>query len=359
MKIPVVTRRSAICCAWLIALAACSGSEGSQSSAPSGLTPIGRYVPFIPDRNFPGFTGVIPRPMKPDHHKSWISPDVKRAPRILFVTDYALGDVYMFSMPSLTLEGTLTGFSGPQGACTDGSNIWIANTNTSQVFKYSRTGSLLATLDDPGELPVGCSVNRSNGDVVVSNIITVYGEAGNLELFQHGSGTGMPLKADPYMYEYFFPVYDPKGNIFINSISTSFSYVVAECPAGSTYCHLINVAGPYLNFPGGLNWDRVNNQLVLGDQECGGGMLSCWYAATVSGSTATITGTTTFTNSDGSACDIDQGALSPFSKYAAGGCSTSASSMSTVDRWPYPAGGSAATYNTSVDEPVGAAISNK
>jgi len=75
------------------------------------------------NREFPRFTGVYTPHMKPDRRKSWVSPDVKRAPRVLFVTDYALGDVDVFTLPTLALKGVLTGFNGPQGECTDGSSI--------------------------------------------------------------------------------------------------------------------------------------------------------------------------------------------------------------------------------------------
>lgn len=341
-------------------LAACNGSGGSQSYAPSGSgvsSPMAHH-PFMPDHNFPGYTGLKAPQSHPDHSKSWISPDVKKAPRIMFVSDYALGDVYIYAMPDVTLKATLTGFSGPQGMCTDGSNIYITNTNTSQVFKYSRTGSLLNTLNDTGEYPTGCSVNRSNGDVVVSNIVNTSGGPGNLELFKGGTGTPTPL-TNSNQYEYFFPTYDNAGNVYVDGFSNSFFFLLSECSTTSLSCHNVGVSGASPFFPGGLNWDRVNNALVVGDQECGGNLGSCWYSGTVSGSTYSVSGTTNLQNFDGTACDVDQGALGPFSKYAAGGCITFGTSVSSSDRWAYPAGGTPNWYNTSVSEPIGAAISNK
>jgi len=341
-------------------LAACSGgSGGSQAFGPSGVnSPMGHHAPFMPDHKNPGFTGVKATLIKPDHHKSWVSPDVARAPRVLFVSDYALGDVYMYTLPGMALKGTLTGFSGPQGMCTDGSNIYVANTNTSQVLKYSRTGSLVGTITDTGEYPTGCSVNRSNGDVAVSNIINTSGGAGNIEVFHNGTGTGTPL-TNSNQYEYFFPTYDASGNLYVDGFSNSFFFILSECPAGSGTCHSVSVSGASPFFPGGLNWDRVGGQLVVGDQECGGNLASCWYSGMVSGSTYTVSGTTTLSNFDGTACDVDQGALGPFSKYAAGGCVTFGTSVSTADRWAFPAGGSGAPYATGPSEPLGAAISNK
>ncbi len=55
--------------------------------------------------------------------------------RILFVSDDGTNDVDMFDLPAMTLVGTLTGFSEPQGMCTDKShNVWITNTGTEQIL---------------------------------------------------------------------------------------------------------------------------------------------------------------------------------------------------------------------------------
>ncbi|HYL27998.1 MAG TPA: hypothetical protein VEW74_09205 [Candidatus Nitrosotalea sp.] len=340
-------------------LAACNGSGGSQSYAPSGsgVTSPMAHQPFMPDHKYPGFTGSHAPVSHPAHGKTWISPDVKKAPRIMFVSDYGSNVVYMYAMPDVTLKGTLYGFSGPQGMCTDGSNIYIANTNTSQILKYSRTGTLLNTLSDSGEYPTGCSFNRATGDLVVSNIINTSGGPGNLELYHGATGTPTPL-TNSNQYEYFFPTYDNAGNIYVDGFSNSFTFLLSECPSGSSTCHNVSVSGASPFFPGGLNWNRVTSQLVVGDQECGGTLGSCWYAGTVSGSTYTVSGTTNLANTDGTGCDVDQGALGPFGKYAGGGC-IGFYSPSVSARWAYPAGGDPNWYNSSVVEPIGAAISNK
>lgn len=202
-------------------------------------------------------------------------------------------------------------------------------------------------------------MNRSSGDVVVSNIVNTSGGPGNLELFKGGTGSGIAL-TNSYMYEYYFPAYDGSGNIYADGLSSSFSYLLVRCAPGSSNCPALNVSGATLSTsPGGINWDGADSELILGDQQCGRTQSSCWYATEVSGSVATATGTTSFLSFDGTACDLVQGALGPFSKFAVGGCSAYGTYASAVDRWPYPAGGSSTTYNNSVDAPVGAAISNK
>jgi hypothetical protein len=304
------------------------------------------------------FTSVRIPKVQSDRRKSWVSPEVKRAPRLLFISDDSTNDVYIFTMPSVTLKGTVTGFDEPQGMCSDNKgNVWVTNTGTYQIIQLSRTGQIENTLTDPNGYPVGCAVNQSTGDLAVTNIFNTSG-AGTIEVYKNGSGTPTSL-SNPQQYEYFFPAYDTNGNLYADGFSTYGQYILSECPSGGSSCTTLTVSGGTPYFPGGLNWDRVKNQLVLGDQECGGGAASCQYQANVSGSTAAIVGTTNLYNYDGTACDVDQGTLAPFSKYFAGPCITEGSSVSTADRWPYPAGGSSTNYSTSVSYPIGSAISNK
>ena len=117
-------------------LAGCGG--GGLQSPPSfasstgqGLASGGRKLGSLEHHHLATYTSVFAPKLKPDHHKSWISPDVKRAPRLLFISDDYSGDVYIFTMPAMQLKGTLTGFTGPQGMCSDKQgNIWVVNTGT-------------------------------------------------------------------------------------------------------------------------------------------------------------------------------------------------------------------------------------
>lgn len=343
-------------------LAACSGSGGGSQStgyAPPGASaPMGAHIPNARGQ-FPANTAVRTPNVHRDHHKTWISPDVAKAPRLLFISDDDTDDVYIFTMPAMALKGTITGFDEVQGMCDDASgNIWVTNTETSQIFQYSRTGTLLKTLSDPGEYPVGCAVNKANGDLAVTNIVSTSDDPGNIVVYAGGTGSGTPI-SNSNQYEYFFPAYDLSGNLYADGFSNSFYYILSECPSGSGSCHTLNVSGGSVEFPGGLNWDRVNNNLVAGDQECEDEAASCQYQMTISGSTATITGSTTLSNYNGTGCDVDQGTIAPFSKYFAGPCITEASASSTAARWPYPAGGDPTNYSTNVEFPIGSAISNK
>lgn len=343
-------------------LAACSGG-GSPSSALAPATGMNSYslghVPALKDHVT--LTARISKPLHPNHHKSWVSPDAKNAPRLLFISDDGTNTVDIFKMPSVApkLVGVLTDFSEPQGMCTDASgNIWVTNTGTDQIIQISRTGDTLATLSDPTGFPVGCAVNKKNGDLAVTNIID---NSGNGEILVYANATGTPAQfTSPDVFEFFFPAYDNAGNLYADG-EGSFGYALTELPAGSTTLQDVAVSGGTLFFPGGINWDTATSSLALGDQECNGGAASCVYSATVSGGTATINGVTDLLDSSGgTAFDADQLTIGPGGKFLAGGTISEDSALPAANRWLYPAGGDPTNSNTTdISEPIGAAISSK
>jgi len=342
-------------------LAACSGG-GSPSSALAPSTGMNSssvgHVHSLKERMTS--TSRISKPLHVDHRKSWISPDAKRAPRILFVSDDGTNDVNLYTMPGMVLKGQLTGFDEPQGMCTDASgNIWITNTGTLTIEQVSRTGSLLKTLDDPTGFPVGCAVNRSNNDLAVSNIIGSPSGDGNVVVYANSTGTPTQY-FDSSVFEYFFPAYDNAGNLFVDG-EGSFGYALTELPAGSSTLSSVTISGGTLFFPGGLNWNTGSSSLMLGDQECGDTTASCIYSATVSGGTATITGVTNLSDlTGGTAFDTDQATVSPQGRYVAGPAISEDSNPSSANRWAFPAGGVPTNFNdTTLSEPIGSAISNK
>jgi hypothetical protein len=346
-------------------LAGCSGgglqsSSSFASSSGQGLASGGRGLGPLGDHHLSTYTSVRAPTVKPDHHTSWVSPDVNSARRLLFISDDSSQDVYIFTMPAMQLKGTLTGFDGPQGLCSDNQgNIWIVNTSTFQAFKYTRTGQLLGSVSDPSGTPAGCAINPTNGDLALSDLVGSSG-AGGVEVYHNASGS--PTRySNPSQYQYFFLAYDTDGNLYVDGRTyPTFSTMISELPSGSGTMHTVNYSGGTVQFPGGVNWDRVNGQLLVNDQECNGIYASCVYQLTVSGSSAKIVGSTPLNNFDGTPCDVDQGTIAPFSKYFAGPCIPYSYTESSVDRWAYPSGGVPGHYNdTVVVEPIGSAISNK
>ena len=338
-------------------LAGCSGSGGSQSSTPTtGINPasVGGHALGIQGLHGAAYTSVKAPKVHRDTRKSHVSPNAKAVPRLLFISDDETDDVYIFSLPAMALMGTLTGFYEPQGMCSDkAGNIWITNTGTRQTYQYSRTGTLLKTLSDPNGYPVGCAVYKANGDLAVTNLIGYPSGDGSVDVYANATGTPT-VYSSPSQTENFFDAYDSSGNLYIDGFGSS-GFSLSKLPNGSSTMNTINISGGTIEFPGGVNW-RPSSGLVVGDQECSNG--SCLWAVSVSGSTGTITGSTPLNNYNGDACDVDQSTISPFGKFFAGGCISDTSTPSTADRWAYPAGGTT-NYSTSVEFPIGAAISNK
>ena len=344
-------------------VAGCGGTGGSQSSTPtSGINPAsvaghGLGVQSLHEGEY--YTSVKAPKVHRDTGKSHVSPDAKSARRLLFISDDDTDDVYIFGLPKMALMGTLTGFYEPQGLCSDkAGKIWITNTGTLQIFQYSRTGTLLKTLSDTNGFPVGCAVYNTNGDLAVTNIEGYPSGDGTVDVYADASGTPT-VYSNPSQPYNFFDAYDSSGDLYVDGFDDSGSrFSLSELPKGSGTMSTINISGGAIYSPGGVNW-RPATGLVIGDQYCNDGYAACLYAVSVSGSTGTITGSTTLTNYDGGACDVDQSTISPVGKFFAGGCITEGSAPSTADRWLYPAGGTPTNYTTSIEYPIGAAISNK
>lgn len=368
MNISNMARYVGVCVAVTLLAACSSGGSQSSSLAPTALNPAatGTHGTGLIAKHgmVPSLAARSATKMRPNHHKSWVSPDAKRAPRLLFVSDYGAGVVNIYTMPAMALKGQLTGFSSPEGMCEDGSgNIWIANTGLQEMLQYSRTGTLLNTLSVPNEFPASCAVNKTNNDLAVSNIAGT-GGPGNIEVFTNASGTGTPY-TDPNIYQYFFVGYDNNGNLFYDGTNQSRSAsFFGELPAGSSTTTTINLSGGTLYLAGFVQWYSVGNYVALGDQMCGGTTASCIYWVSVSGSTGTITGTTNLTSYTGGAvCDLVEGVIAAnLEKYVAGpDYEGTCGSTSTTDRWAYEGGGSPTNYNatSSLVEPIGAAVSVK
>jgi hypothetical protein len=273
-------------------LAACSNGGGSQLAplAPGvSTTAVHPSLTAQATRHLPGTlvskVGVSARVI-PDRGKSWMNPDAK-ASQLLYISDSGTNDVYVYSYPKGKLVGTLTGFSEPQGECSDSSgNVWIANTAGSNLLEFAHGGTHpIATLSDPGQFPAGCAVNLKSGDLAATNIISTTGGAGSISLYKGATGTPK-IFSDPTFIEMFFDGYD--GNtLYSSGFNTSGVPSETSMNPKGKFTDLTFV-GATVNFPGSVGFDRG---LWIADQSGSGGN-SVIYQVTRSGSTLTVTGTT-------------------------------------------------------------------
>jgi hypothetical protein len=291
----------------------------------------------------------------PDRGRSWISPNAKTK-QLLFVSDAGTDDVYMYALPTLELVGTITGFVQPQGECSDTKgDVWITDTNAQTTYEVSHEGRLENTLSDSDGYPIGCAWNPKNGDVAVMNLFNLDGAQGGVLVYPSGSKSPAEY-TNPKQYYYNFGGYDSSGNLFFDGREGGV-FVLSKLAAGAKSATSIKVTGGTIYYPGMVQW-ASSSELLVGDQECGDVNASCVYQLTVSGSSATIVGTTTLeTSAGGPVCDMVQGVEAngvidgsdfEFCGYT----------PSTTEIWPYPAGGKPSVENSKTDNtPVGAALS--
>lgn len=345
----------------VFSLAGCAGNNSTSTIGYSAEGPLRPARQNRGERPIP-FTGMFAAAARRDRHKSWFSPKFKELTRgrhELWASDFTAGDVYIFSLPSMTLAATLTGFDGPQGMCsTTSGNVWIANTYTFQIFEYNHNGTLLDTLSDPSGWPVGCAWDKRTGNLAVTNIVDFqYGHSGSQTqgaVLIYPGATGTPASyTDPDMFYYYNAGYDGRGNLYLDGEANEYPYypfVLAELQRNFQSAFTINISGGTIYSPGSVQWYSGGPYLIVGDQECGGTLYpetSCLYEVSVTGSSGSILGSIPLESSTGApACDVDQVVANGNKVY--GGdleyppsypyCS-SPHAQSAWYRWGYPSGG--------------------
>lgn len=273
---------------------------------------------------------------------SWMDPQA-RTTSLLYVSSVLTGDVYVYSYSTQKLLGTLTGFTQPYGLCADKSaNVWIVNDGASQIVEYAHGGtSPIATLTDTGEYPEGCSVDPTTGNLAVTNFYSTSG-AGSVSIYAGARGNPQ-VYSDPSMVNYRFCGYDSNGNLFVDGVNASSSFVLAELPKGSGSFTNIDFTQK-IEWPGGVQWD--GKFVAVGDTDTG-----TIYRTNAAG---TVKGSTQLTGSN----YVNQFWIvaSSRKKHKAASVVAPSQDGGVLGIYKYPAGGSPTT-TISVSEPFGATVS--
>ncbi len=315
-------------CAAVLLLTGCGGGQSSQLAGVQGsaVSPLA----------FMRGAG------RADHGHSWMDPDAKHQ-RLLYITDSATNDVYVYSYRSHKLKGTLTGFNAPQGECVDDmGNVWITNLQGANIVEYAHGGlSPVATLNDAAQYPEDCSVNAMTGDLAVSNLSGVSG-AGNVSIWKNAQGTAKAYSI-PNMVSVFFLGYDNRGDLFVDGQNDSGAFQFAQLANGGSKFKSITLKGAMVVFPGGIQWDGTN--LAVGDRTGTSGPVI--YQVSIAGNTGTVVGTTSLsgTTAVGQFFIDGQNVVAPDE----GG--------TEVGFWKYPVGGRATKVINGFGTPVGTAVS--
>jgi hypothetical protein len=330
----------------VVALGSCSGATSTPAvdrATPDRLaTSVARWA----------------APTHKDLRRPWISSDIARAKTLLFVSDSGTADVYIYQLPSLKLAGTITGFSQPQGECSDNKgNVWVTDTNAQTIYELSHHGRLENELSDTTGYPAACAWDATTGDLAVMNLFGLASTTGEVLIYPSGSKSPTSFQ-NASQYYYNFGGYDASGNLFFDGRDDSGNFMLSELSRGSSSAHTITLTAGTIYFPGMVQWDSKRHDLIVGDQSCGNVYSSCLYSVNIGKTGGTIDGSTDLSGSAGGAvCDLVQGVQ--FNNQIAGSDNDfCGSTLSATYLWPYPAGGTPTSYNNATDStPVGAAIS--
>jgi hypothetical protein len=123
------------------------------------------------------------------------------------------------------------------------------------VYEFAHGGTTpIATLQDTGYRPWGCSVDPRTGDLAVANFTTsgfATSQPGNIVIYR-GSKRKSTFYSDPTIEYYLSCGYDDSGNLFLDGSTNSNSFLFAELPRGSgTFTNLTLPGGS----PGSVQWD--------------------------------------------------------------------------------------------------------
>ena len=259
---------------------------------------------------------------------SWMAPESK-SQDLLYVSDND-GVVDVLAYPALKVVGQLTGFSGPAGLCSDSKgDVYITDTQSEHIYEYKHGGKTpIATINDFGFYPEGCSVDPTTGNLAVANYNGLQASAGSVAIYTNPSGppTGY---VDNDFFLYFFCSYDAKGNLYVDGVNngTTASELGILKKGGSTLNTI--VVDKTIVYPGAVQWDGKDVAI----EDVSDDVL---YRVKVSGLSGKVVGTTTFKGPR--ADELQQFWLQGKTLVMPYGTSTR--QMHKIGLWAYPAGGS-------------------
>jgi hypothetical protein len=131
---------------------------------------------------------------------------------LLYISSNDRGNVYAYTYPQGKLVGTLTGFISPSGECSDAvGDVFIVAYSTpsmtsSKIYEYAHGGMTpIAVLSDP-EVANGCAVDPTTGNLAVSG--------GAVAIYQHASGN--PTMYYSSVFHFYYCGYDNLGNLYLS-----------------------------------------------------------------------------------------------------------------------------------------------
>jgi hypothetical protein len=251
-------------------------------------------------------------------------------------------DVYVYTYPGAKLVGLLGGLGEPEGECVDkAGNVFIAD--VSSVYEYAHGDtSPIAIINSPDGAGA-CSIDLTSEKLAATSG-TGSGAAVSIFGFKPQRGWRFPkILSVPGMAEASFCGYDNKGNLFVDGVSSSHAFVIAELPRGDDSFTKITL-NQSITAPGQVQWD--GKHLAVGDS---GVSPSIIYRFSIEGSSGIEVGSATLGGSKAVEQFWIQGntVIGPDYDFA---------STTGVGFWPYPRGGNVKQTIT-LYNPWGATVS--
>jgi|HubBroStandDraft_2_1064218.scaffolds.fasta_scaffold01757_1 hypothetical protein len=331
----------------LAILSACGGAlrqaQGDMAVAPSTVAPNGTYVGSTLSANGRPVTAARLSPLA---RYAAILPD-RHAKSKTFEYIFNEYGTYasIFDYPKSDQQIGSIGGDGGQG-CTNalygyGKNIIWNVGGPDQITEYKVPKTPIKTLSVPNSFPTSCAMDTS-GDLAVGVYDgTASVSGGDVVIFKNASGSGTVYTTP--LDEEFFDGYDNQGNLFADGFTGYRSgFALVELPKGSSKFETIKTSNT-VQFPGSVQWDGTH--LTVFDQDA-----NQTYQYTVSGTTATLKGTVSFSgSSDCAQTWIVQGLVY---------CADAGNNDGEV--YNYPAGGSPIALLTgNFDLPLGVTAAKK
>jgi hypothetical protein len=267
-----------------------------------------------------------------DRGVSWMAPNASRVKELLYVSDDASDDVYVYDYKALKLLGLLKGLRQPYGQCVDAhGNIWITDLTGQQVVEYAH-GSIhwKKQLKTQGA-SVGCSVDPTSGNLAVANVKTT-SSGGNIRVF---SSSGYHDYSNGACYYLEQPGYDAAGNLYVEAYSSSNVVNVCELPRGGNSLTTVSVS-QQIYAPSSVMWD--GKYLTLADVNYNdSGSTAIYRTGEDTSGNLTVVGTTVLTDT------CDGGNAEVWQPFIVGtqlvGFDTNCAKRQRISIWTYPTGG--------------------
>ena len=278
-----------------------------------------------------------------------------QASALLYVSDWATNDVFVYDYATRGLVTTLHGLLEPSGECVDRKHdVWIAELQASEMVEYAHGGTTPIAHLRTGGYPIGCAVDVISGSLAVVNFYTKQG-AGSLQIWKGAGGTPTTYPSRQ-LYYLWPPAYDGMGDVVFEGEAHDGTYGASELPHGAARLRSLTLHGASIHYAGGTIWDGTHVAFTDQGQGIGNAVL---YRVTIAGAIATVVGRTPL---DDSCHGRESDVVAPFvvrtGQTAHAIVGGNLACRDRFDYWRYPAGGApSATLRDAPAEPFGGAVS--